>query len=84
MNFVTIIFKRLQSENPQLFKILSYLSLVIGFICGGLWYLDTGLEFSWMTDKLCSFLKDTALVCIGIFTTSNLTTTDKDLQKEKL
>lgn len=84
MNIITIIFQRLKSENPQLFKILSYLSLVIGFICGGLWYLDTGLDFDWMTDKLSEFLKNTALVCIGVFTTSNLTTNNKDLQNEKL
>lgn len=84
MNFVTIIFKRIQSENPQLFKILSYLSLIIGAVCGLLWYADRGFEFAWMTDKLCGFLKDTALVCIGIFTTSNLTTTDKELQNKKI
>lgn len=80
MNLVTLIIERLKSESPKIFRVLSILSGVLAAIISLLFWVDNELQFVWLTDAIANLLNDTLFTCIGIFTTSNLTTTDKKLQ----
>lgn len=80
MNLITLIIERLKSESPKIFRVLSILSGVLAAIISLLFWVDNELQFVWLTDAIANLLNDTLFTSIGIFTTSNLTTTDKKLQ----
>jgi hypothetical protein len=84
MNLITIILQRLRSENPQIFKFLSLLSGILAAIISLIFWADNQLHFNWLSDAISGLMNDTLFTCIGIFSTSNLTTTDKNLSNKKL
>lgn len=84
MNLITIILQRLRSENPQIFKFLSLLSGILAAIISLIFWADDKLNFVWLSDAIAGLMNDTLFTCIGIFSTSNLTTTDKNLSNKKL
>lgn len=82
MNLLTLILERLRSESPKIFRILSLVSGVLAGVITLIFWADKYLEFIWLNDAIAGLLNDTLFTSLGIFTTSNLTTTDKHLQKQ--
>ncbi len=82
MSFVQIMLNRVFSKNPKLFSILSWIAGLIALIGQIALIVDNRIEEVYFTEGLRGLLNDTVLTCIGIFTTANLTTSNKNLQQE--
>ncbi len=82
MNTLNLILARIKSESPRLFRWLSTLSMCVAAIIALIFWMDGQLNFIWLNDAIAKLLNDTLFTCMGIFTTSNLTTTDKKLQDQ--